>query len=140
MPLKGGNAVPTSQVLNPAENQTFRIHKYLSEYTAFDVKDLSPIGFIELNPDSTLCQRLVRVETIEGSHPFVYPNPSSDFLWIGMDGIESIEKLEIIDHSGQTLLTKLDFNPITPLDISQLNNGIFLLSLDRKNFIRFIKM
>lgn len=75
-PLQNGSpAVQGTQVFN---NHVFRFQRYAIDDPAFDGKDLSPKGFIELNPDTAYCTLVTSsaggTEQL-GSDWSVYPNP-----------------------------------------------------------------
>ena len=81
VPLKNGNAVNQGAILSPNDNTTFRINRYPVNYTAFQGKDLSPKGFIELIPNIGYCNKLVSNEDIIlSSNIRIFPNPASDLV------------------------------------------------------------
>jgi len=62
-PRMGTQEVEQGTMLEMNDNLTFRAFKYPIDYSAFDDKDLTPKGFIELNPVEDWCQRLVSTNT-----------------------------------------------------------------------------
>ena len=70
----------------------------------------------------------VSLEELSGlSDVVVYPNPTSSILNINLD--EEIEKIDIYSLLGRKVGTSTN----TQMDISNLANGIYLLSIETKN-------
>jgi arabinogalactan endo-1,4-beta-galactosidase len=67
-----------------------------------------------------------------------YPNPSNDFL--SMESLNNvINSIEIFDLKGQLIqLLKFDSTKIL-IDVSNLEGGIYMLKIDGKQSIKFIK-
>ena len=57
----------------------------------------------------------------------VYPNPSSDFLFIQNKGLSTISKIEIYNLKGQLVLTPKNSNSI---DITSLSNGQYYVIIN----------
>ncbi len=87
-PLIRGAAATPGDTLEVNDNLTFRLKRYPSDFAAFDGKDLTAKGWIELEPDSTFCDQLTSTkEHLNQSAYKVFPNPTSDFLTIEWDGM-----------------------------------------------------
>ncbi|WP_055442350.1 T9SS type A sorting domain-containing protein [Lacinutrix himadriensis] len=56
----------------------------------------------------------------------VYPNPTKDFIHINMANTDSIEKVELFDITGKSVLS---FTNTTKINISNLSNGIYMLHI-----------
>ena len=56
-PLLAGTPVSQGDTIPLNGNLTFRFYRYSFDYPAFDGRneDLEPDGYLELNPDSSLC-------------------------------------------------------------------------------------
>lgn len=79
VPLVNGNPVTQGTNIPISANLLFAAKRYSSGYPAFEGKDLSPNGYIELNPDTAFCQELTSVkEHLEPPRVQVYPNPVFD--------------------------------------------------------------
>jgi len=65
----------------------------------------------------------------------IYPNPSSDIL-----NIKSLEEINytIFDLKGSKILYGESQNQITIIDVSNLNAGLYILSLENVGFYKFI--
>ena len=94
-----------------------------------------------------LYDRVLLPSTVGGSNPrtgqekelseiLVYPNPSNNSIFIR--GVEEGELIEILDINLGMVLSFKHVNN-TPVDISDLNNGIYFVKSGTKAIIRFIK-
>lgn len=59
----------------------------------------------------------------------IYPNPAMDVITIEMEGSASIERIEIIDVTGRTLLTEFGSTGSKQLNIDDLNDGAYIVRL-----------
>lgn len=55
----------------------------------------------------------------------IYPNPVQDYL--NISGIESFDKLEIINSTGQVIMKTSEYSK--SLDLKFLNNGVYFISI-----------
>ena len=67
------------------------------------------------------------------SYSFIYPNPSENFIHINSDKL--INQILLLDSQGKLIKT---VEATKKIDISFLENGIYLLNVDG-NIIKFIK-
>ncbi|RLD19801.1 MAG: hypothetical protein DRI69_07575, partial [Bacteroidetes bacterium] len=82
-PLAGGIPATQGDTLNINQNLTFRFNRIPMDYAAFDGRDLSPKGFIELEPDTEFCDMTSSSEDLEkNTTTYIYPNPASQDLTI----------------------------------------------------------
>ena len=84
----------------------------------------------ECNPSNAFLSN-VEIETKKGIT--IYPNPSSDNIYIEFD--EQITDLKIISINGRKIK---ELFPIKTVDISYLKKGVYILKINN-NFIKFIK-
>lgn len=139
VPLKNGLPQETNATLNSTENNTFRAYKYPSDYLAFMGKDLSPKGNLELNPDLTLCQRLVSVEDFSNTKTYIYPNPTSEYLWVS-GGLKPLNTIVITDQNGRLVKEMTKYNGLEPISIADLPKGIYYIRLNNLSAEQFIKI
>ena len=113
VPLKNGNSVAQGSALAPNDNTTFRMKRYPADFAGFIGKDLSSKGFIELNPDTSFCTKLVNV-TDPGKEHFltVSPNPASTLLGISTQ------------NAGAVYITGLDGKILMELQLNAGNNQV----------------
>src|SRR5690606_39773647 len=82
------------------QNLNFRVNKYPMDYPAFAGRDLSPKGFLELNPDTVFCTVVsASGEVMSDVQVSVYPNPAGDYLIVEWEGPATVE-LAIYDMLG----------------------------------------
>ena len=128
IPLRGGDPVEQGTVLTTNQNITFRLKRYPLDYKAFEGRDLSSKGYLELNPDTEVCNRSVGISDLSLSDLSisVYPNPVSEKLIIE-NGSTEVQYLSLTDLTGRILQEiTLDYSTIT-IDVSQLSKGLYLL-------------
>ncbi|TNE49231.1 MAG: T9SS type A sorting domain-containing protein [Bacteroidetes bacterium] len=105
-PLSSGMPVEQGQTINIAQNNTFRVFRYPAGYPAFSGKDLSSKGWIELNPDTTLCALLLPVNTVPDRYGLkLYPNPADERVTIEWkEGVQvTIEIFNLLGHKKATM-------------------------------------
>lgn len=56
----------------------------------------------------------------------IYPNPTTDFLFIGSSDMKDLYNAELVDLYGKKITVKIDYNRI---DLSEISAGSYLLSL-----------
>ena len=102
-PFNGSAFATQGDILAINNNLTFRMTRYPADFDAFEGKDLSGKGWIELEPDSTFCSFLTSIDIPMDETAFkVYPNPANDFITVEWDGMKYVE-FEIIDMMGRTV-------------------------------------
>lgn len=109
-------------------NTTFRATKYPLDYEAFLFRTISPGNPIELEPNLTQCTTLNTI-SFESSSVSVYPNPTKGF--IKFDSTNKIDKIEIYSGLGQKILETSHH----PLDLSEQQNGLYLIRIHTKEGI-----
>lgn len=103
-PIKMGQPASQGDSLVINNNLTFRLKRYPNEFPAFDGRDLSSKGFIELNPDTVFCSN-VKTDVSEIEIPSamrVFPNPTNDRITVEWDDMMKVN-LEIYDQLGHRL-------------------------------------
>lgn len=68
----------------------------------------------------------------------LYPNPTLDFLNISGENIETIK---VFNTRGQLVLSKKNYNSFgtTKLDVTTLDSGVYMVMVNNRKPIRFIK-
>jgi len=137
-PIQGGSPVEQGTELEINNNLTFRSFKYPVDYTAFDGRDLSPKGFIELNPDEEFCARLVDVKEPVEVFSMIYPNPASSYVQLTWDSGKLLD-IQIADALGRIHINKKGNGGMAYIDIQNLNPGIYFLVVDGLSSEKLIK-
>lgn len=66
----------------------------------------------------------------------VYPNPATDYLYI--DNLQTEQTLKVYDILGKMVI-EVFYSRNTPLDISALQKGLYLLRTENNQIMKFIK-
>ena len=126
---------------------TFRV-KPKSGYAIGDIIPNTAYIYFDFNPPiitntyTTEFISTMNITDFDATIFTVYPNPTKDFLTISSKNSQDIKTLTINDMSGKTIFKDAFIGPNKTIDISQINNGIYFLSLSiksQKNTIKFIK-
>ncbi|MDX1446343.1 T9SS type A sorting domain-containing protein, partial [Lishizhenia sp.] len=70
----------------------------------------------------------------------VYPNPFQDKLTIRLDGIESIDKIELYNASGILVKKVESVHEINELDTQDVLPGVYYLNLSNQEFSKVVKL
>lgn len=127
IPVSSSDGSISSQGVDPTLTQrfSFRARKYLTNYAAFDGRDLSnPDPPIENNPNIAAC-----LSTLDNSEFMItdvafYPNPVIDFLNINSN--VEINKIELFGLSGNKISEELNTDRI---NLSTLSSGIYFIKV-----------
>ena len=130
-PVRGSTGVKATQGGNPpAANTLFRATKYSPDYAAFIGKDLTPGSPIEQNSEINVACSVLDVEKHQLTDLQISPNPTSGSVNLNLDA--EIDKIEVYTILGAKISTKLNSKTI---DLSELQNGIYLLKIFSENEI-----
>ncbi len=154
-PLRTGFPVSQGDTLMINENLTFRFKRIPTDYPAFDGRDLTPQGWIELNPDSTFCDLILAVDEDETDTDLVpkqfklfqnHPNPFNPSTSITYTlPTEGYVNLAIYDVLGSTITTLVNEQKSAgsykiTFDASILPSGIYFYTLTSGNYVNTKKM
>ena len=142
IPMLMGQAIEQGTELELGDNLNFRAFRYPIDYAAFDGKDLSSKGFIELNPIEDYCDRLVNTSIPESFSFRMYPNPTHSMIHLKWDTGTKIN-IKIVNLLGQTMLDKTATGGMAFLDISALDSNHYFLiieNLDTNNIHKVVKL
>jgi len=136
-PIKFGNSVPQGFELNLSDNFTFQIQRYLEDYPALIGKDLSPKGFIELEPNSSFCT-LVNIEEINKIEEFtIFPNPVQNDFFIENKNPD-LDFVQIFDVMGNLILEQKIIVGKNKIESSNWENGVYFIGNSRFSFFQKI--
>ena len=128
-PFRGQAPATQGDNLGLNDNLTFRLTRYPIDFPAFVDKDLSPKGWIELEPDSTFCALLTSIEVVMDDSKFkAFPNPTSSMLTIEWDGMKYAD-IAIFDLTGQIRTRFTSNGGRKYLDVSNWESGLYFISL-----------
>ncbi|MEM9920942.1 MAG: aryl-sulfate sulfotransferase [Bacteroidota bacterium] len=130
-PLKRGASVTQGDSLVLNDNLTFRAFRYPPEYSAFDNRDLTPSGYIELEPEEDFCNKITSVNFPEEYDFALYPNPSNGFIHLTWNTGEIID-IKVTDMLGRTRILERGNGGMKYLDVSSLEANIYFVIIDNK--------
>jgi len=131
-PLNVGNPVEQGTELSVNNNLTFQLNRYGIDFPGFDGVDLSPIGYIEINPDTTFCPGIIdNVGEIELASIPVFPNPVEGNLFFSGMGLENQNvTVELFSLTGQIIRSKqVTLQTLNSIEVSDLNAGMYLVRI-----------
>ena len=138
VPIKNGARVPQGVEIAYWENLTFRAFKYPKDFSAFDGKDLSQKGFIELNPNTTYCDSLTFTkEIVNDIEVNVFPNPASAELNITWSDRE-VKSIKIFNAIGREVLDVLPATNSETIDTSDFVKGVYVLIINNSKQQLFV--
>ncbi|CAM4292768.1 FG-GAP-like repeat-containing protein [Flavobacterium terrigena] len=123
---------------------TLNAHFGIGTATAItQIKIIWPSGTVDVITNPNINQSL---NVIEGNFPLsatsfngkeikIYPNPTSDYLSISNLESINVSTMNIIDTTGKTI-KKVTSN-FTKIDVSNLSEGIYILSIETKDGKKF---
>lgn len=127
VPLSGGTRVAQGRVLGIGANITFRMDRYPLNFPAFSGKDISPKGYLELNPDTASCTSVTPVrEVLAPSGLRFFPNPAGEVLTLFLDE-GSNQVIQVYDLTGRLHLQSKLIKGHNTLDISALADGLYFI-------------
>ncbi len=131
-PLANGQPVNQGDSLHINQNLTFNIKRYPADYAAFQGKDLSPKGYIELNPDTTFCDQLLPTTELGVFTALkLYPNPTTDLLVLEWLDEASSGIVAIYDILGREMLRWHSREGRRKyVDVSGWLSGVYLVKVD----------
>ncbi|MBO9690658.1 T9SS type A sorting domain-containing protein [Chryseobacterium sp.] len=83
--------------------------------------------------------QVLGVSEIEKDHVKIYPNPTTDFVYVKLSSKSKIDGVEIYDLNGRLILvTRLESDK---LDLRTLNQGVYIISFKNPDLkpIKIIK-
>ena len=139
-PLMGGNPVEQGTQLSMNNNLTFRIDRYPTDYAAFDGKDLSPKGWLEINPDSSLCSQILPTNTVFDEYKLeIFPNPATDMITIKWQGGVYVN-VEIFSIMGRSMIDPMRLTGGRKyIDTSQWPKGMYFVLINGKEAGKIIR-
>jgi len=138
-PLVGGAPVTQGDTLNINQNLTFRMKRYPTDYEAFDGRDLTPMGWLELNADSLFCDQILPTsEEMSNYYLSVFPNPANNQITIEWEGGVYADVM-IYDILGREMDKFRASGGRKFVDIAAYQAGIYFVEIEGREVKRFIK-
>lgn len=139
LPLQQAAPVAQGTELPINANLLWRINRYPSDYSGLSGMDLTPMGYIELDPDDSVCPLNTSVEEINLDLDVqAFPNPTTDVLNVSFGQAPQDEVVvSIYDASGRLI----DMQRMPPaaqlqLSVSDLSVGMYTVVLQAQGWGR----
>ena len=132
VPLKAGSPVIQGDTLSINNNITFRMERYPVDFPAFVDKDLSPLNYLEMEPNTNFCNQIVDAESLTTVKDMVkvFPNPASNFIVVEINNQTLLGKpLNLMDLNGKVVLEQKIKQERSELLVNDLAAGIYFLRL-----------
>lgn len=137
VPIRNGAFVPQGVEVNYWENLTFRAFKYPPDYTAFNGRDLSAKGYLELNPNINYCDSLTTNKNLVDIDLNIYPNPVTSKLEIEWSG-NVVNRIKIFSLLGEEVFsTKTTSNTLT-INVEKFKKGIYMVVLNDRHKYKIV--
>lgn len=139
-PIAQGVALSQGEV--PNGNNIFRVYRYPTDYPAFNGKDLSPQGYIELGSDLE-CELYSNIESNNLSNSLnFYPNPVGDILSIDGLSENEIYRVELVDLDSKILTSATTQRGVHEMNINvgHFAPGVYFVRLYSSVEIQTVKI
>jgi len=122
-------------------NLTFRLNRYPPDYSAFDGRDLSPKGWIELEPNITFCDELTFTEELITEFGLeVFPNPATDMITLKWE-VGKYINVQVVDILGRPIIQNMKINGGRKyIDTSAWETGIYIIRINEREAGKFLKI
>ena len=129
IPLRGGSPVTQGTELSINNNITFRMERYPLDFPGFQGRELSPLGYWELDANEEACFQTV--STSEKLYPSysLYPNPSQGRVNIVLPTIGRYT-YKVRDLEGRKILESEVFSSEFSIDMAPFMTGMYWLEIE----------
>ncbi|MCK4921676.1 MAG: T9SS type A sorting domain-containing protein [Bacteroidales bacterium] len=108
---------------------------------SFDLTFTGSDGELSASVVSTIFVAYVGINQFDNSSIRIYPNPAKSNLFVEFDnGINSSARLQIVDMTGKVVYNKLHFDAKANINLENLENGIYFMSIEIDNQISVYKI
>lgn len=126
-PTNGPMIASQGDTLGLNNNLTFRFKRLPLDYVAFDGKDLTPQGYLEMNPNLQFCPDILPTINPEKYNLRVYPNPTNDYLVLEWDAAGMMD-FYLFDIYGRKLKTIKATGGRKHVDMTALTPGMYFIN------------
>lgn len=129
VPLLGGAPVAQGDTLEINNNLTFRMTRIPADAPALAGKDLSPQGYLELNPDTEFCSQILSTVALSPEGELrLFPNPTTGSLTLEWD--RGMQAIQVFDAMGRLRLQKNGNGGRDYLDLSTWERGVYWVRME----------
>jgi len=72
-------------------------------------------------------------QPVQSTSILLYPNPTTETIYIQVPKTDNVVMYELIDITGQTLLSSMNKNTVNTFDVSNLNAGYYFIKATDMN-------
>lgn len=129
VPLRNGSLATQGDTLGISDNLTFRMQRYAPDYEAFAGRDLSPQGYLELEPNESFCDFPSSTSAPLSARIDIriYPNPVREKLMIETPVGEQGLNFRLYDLGGQVVDQFQVPGGKTEINLEDRPAGVYLL-------------
>ena len=110
-----------------------------TDYAAFAGRDLTPQGYLELEPNEDFCNDIINtVDEISQYDLKIYPNPASDILTIEWEKGGKEVNFKVYDLVGRKIEDMTATGGRKFLDISRWENGMYIVIINDMELKRVV--
>lgn len=133
MPLANGTPVTQGENVPQNTNLTFRMQRYGIDYPAFEGRNMTGSGYIELSPDVDFCEMFVGNEEVplEAEDLTIYPNPASQQFFIECASCKGDYAVQIFDATGRQHRHFNFQGEQAVIEVSNWENGIYFIRINK---------
>ena len=138
-PIIGGEAATQGDILTVNQNLTFRMDRYPVDYPGLVDQDLTSQGWIELEPDTEICQAYLPTNDIITDYQIeIFPNPADQMIAVKWDEAMYIN-IQVFDMIGRLEYQANNVNGgMRYIDTSTFHDGAYNLVINGEDSGRFI--
>lgn len=139
VPLRRGQPVAQGEMLNLNDNLTFRLDRYPEDFLAFRDKELDGKYFIENDPDTDFCNRILSTMPVSRENLILRPNPAHAFLHVGWEGAPRT-KFYIYGTDG--VIQQVGFISAGKeyIELNSLQPGLYIVKTESGTTATFVKI
>ena len=113
---------------------TFRMKRYAADFSGFIGKDLSPKGFIEINPNEGFCGLAVSTEEVLHRDEWkIFPNPIRNWMSLEVPEKAIGQNWTLHNLLGQKLQSGQIHSTIQQIDLGNLRSGVYVFGVGNQS-------
>lgn len=132
-PLIGGAPATQGDQLSINNNLTFRIKRYPKDFDGFEGRDLSPVGFIELEPNTDFCD--ISLDTDDPADVIathIFPNPAGEMLTVEWER-GGMGYVEVFNIEGRRVHVESVYGGRIYIDVHDWTPGMYIVRVNERN-------
>ncbi len=130
-PITWGSPAEQDQIPALNSNSIFKLKRYPIDFKAFEDKDMSPKGILEIDSDMDFCEHLVNTKNIKKDLELnVFPNPASEYVTLQWKSNKPV-KIQAFNNLGELIFTENGtYASEKQIDTSNWANGIYIIKIN----------